>query len=205
MRLVGYGSMALESLRRHHGDDRRHAARSGRVLRHQRRRRRRRCRTPEAAVHTITGWGFPVTVEQMRAARAAPWASRRCSHAPAARRRSRSAWRASSARPSAAGCSRLVPLRDHVRGGVHADDPRCRHARRPLHAAGSARAPLGAARTHVLVPVGALRQRPHRARAGATSSTSASSIRTAASTSCGRCSASPTRCSPPSRCRSRPA
>ena len=39
----------------------------------------------------------------------------------------------------------------------------------------------------------------------ATSSTSASSIPTAGSTSSGRCSASPTRCSRPSRSRSRPA
>ncbi len=30
----------------------------------------------------------------------------------------------------------LVPLRHHVRGAVHPDDHRCRHARRPLHAAG---------------------------------------------------------------------
>ena len=48
-------------------------------------------------------------------------------------------------------------------------------------------------------PVGAARERADRRAAGATSSTSASSIRTAASTSSGRCSASRTRCSRPSR------
>ena len=45
----------------------------------------------------------------------------------------------------------LVPLRDHVRGGVHPDDDRRRHARRPLHAAGAARPRLRAARPHVVV------------------------------------------------------
>ena len=41
----------------------------------------------------------------------------------------------------------LVPLRHHVRGAVHPDDARRRHARRPLHAAG----PAG---KHVWAPFG---------------------------------------------------
>ena len=50
-----------------------------------------------------------------------------------------------------AGPGALVSLRDHVRGGVHPDDDRRRHARRPLHAAGAARPRLRAARAHVVV------------------------------------------------------
>ena len=50
--------------------------------------------TPAAAVATISGWGFPVTAAECRAWRATP-ASRRCSTAPAARLRSRWAWRRS--------------------------------------------------------------------------------------------------------------
>ena len=40
----------------------------------------------------------------------------------------------------------LVSLRDHVRGGLHPHDDRCRHEGRALHAAGAARSRLGAAR-----------------------------------------------------------
>ena len=94
----------------------------------------------------------------------------------------------------------LVSLRDHVRGGVHPDHARCRHARRPLHAAGCARPRVEAARPDVVVSVGADLERRSSSPAGVTSCTSASSIRTAASTSSGRCSASRTRCSPASRC-----
>ena len=69
------------------------------------------------------GWGFPVTVEQMQAARAATWARARCSPAPAARRRWRWAWRASSARRFGAGpAGGVVSLRHHVRSRVHPDD-----------------------------------------------------------------------------------
>ena len=42
----------------------------------------------------------------------------------------------------------LVSLRHHVRGAVHPDDHRRRHARGPLHAAGSAGPRLEAARPH---------------------------------------------------------
>ena len=45
----------------------------------------------------------------------------------------------------------LVPLRDPVRGGLHPDDDRRRHARRPLHAAGAARPRLRAARPLLVV------------------------------------------------------
>ena len=47
--------------------------------------------TPEAAVATITSWGFPVTAEQMHASRR-KWARALCLLAPAARRRWPSAW-----------------------------------------------------------------------------------------------------------------
>ena len=90
-------------LRRHHGGDRRHAARPGRVLRHQHRRGRRRRHGSRRGGHDLR-WGFPVTVEQMQAAREATWARARCSPAPVARRRWRWAWPASSAPPSARGC-----------------------------------------------------------------------------------------------------
>ena len=52
--------------------------------------------TPEAAVATITAWGFPVTVSDMTHAGEGRRRDRRCSTAPAARRRWRSAWRTSS-------------------------------------------------------------------------------------------------------------
>ena len=46
----------------------------------------------------------------------------------------------------------LVPLRDHVRGVVHLDDGRRRHASRALHAARLARQRRAVARPHELVP-----------------------------------------------------
>ena len=60
---------------------------------------------PDAAVHTITGWGFPVTVEQMKELATRNGRKQLCSPARAGRRRWQSAWPAFSARPLDAGCS----------------------------------------------------------------------------------------------------
>ena len=92
----------------------------------------------------------------------------------------------------------LVPLRDHVRGPVHPDRARRRHARRPLHgrrsssahASGSRCAARGSWRGH------ARDERDHRRGVGLLPLSRASSTRSAASTRCGRSSASPTRSSP---------
>ena len=193
-------------VRRHHGGDRRDAARSGRVLRHQRRPRRRSAATAGSARCRPSRAG----ASRSRSSRCRRWrdgwakarCSRRTGGAPSLAVGMASifgsAFGAGPAEP-------LVPLRHHVRGDLHPDDGRCGHARRPLHAAGRARPGLGADGPHVVVSLGADLEHARRRRAGVTSSTSASSIRTAASTSCGRCSASRTRCSRPSRCRWRPA
>ena len=90
----------------------------------------------------------------------------------------------------------LVSLRHHVRGAVHPDDGRRRHARRPLHAAGAARPRLEAARPHLVVSRASCSRPRWSSPAGATSCTRASSIRSAASTRSGRSSASATSCSP---------
>ena len=57
------------------------------------------------AVATITSWGYPVTVEQMDTLAQRHGREPRCSRARAARRRSPSAWRASSRTRSATRCS----------------------------------------------------------------------------------------------------
>ena len=98
--------------------------------------------------------------------------------APAARSRSRSAWRRSSpAIPGMRGADGvLVPLRDHVRGAVHPDHDRHRHARRRASCCrsslGSVHTPLGQTRLAAraaIVSTGADRRRR-----GATSSGPAS-------------------------------
>ncbi len=115
--------------------------------------------TAEAAVQTISSWGFPVTVQQMHGTRDrdgrehAVCAHRRC--AVACGRHGDDS--GIDVRPGDA--RGLVSLRDHVRGGVHPDDARCRHARRPVHGAGSARSRVAAARTNLLVSVGGLCER----------------------------------------------
>ncbi len=67
-------------------------------------------------------------------------------------------------RPRPAGA--VVSLRHHVRGGVHHGGAGCRHARRPLYAAGPAGARVAAPGSHLVVPLGAVRQRPHGRRLG---------------------------------------
>jgi len=103
--------------------------------------------TPEAAVHTIASWGFPVTVAQMQQLATAMGEQLRLD-----------------LRPGAPGA--VVPLRHHVRSGVPARHARCRHARRPLHGAGPAGPYLRATGAHVLVPLGAALERPHRGSVG---------------------------------------
>ena len=90
----------------------------------------------------------------------------------------------------------LVPLRDHVRGAVHPDDDRLRHARRPVPAAGVRRPRLEAVRANRLAAGHARSRRRDRARRGAISSGPGTSARS------GRCSASRTSCSPSWRWRS---
>ena len=95
--------------------------------------------TPAAAVATISGWGFPVTVADMTTL--AQGRRREDAVLPHRRRAFAGAGDGAhfrAARRRAGGDRLLVSLRDHVRGAVHPDDHRCRDARRPLHAAGSA-------------------------------------------------------------------
>ena len=82
-------------VRRNHGDDRRHAcsipaSSSPSTL------RRAWSAATAGPSAKISSWGFPVTAEQMTPL-AQQWAKPRSSRAPAARRRWRSAWPASSA------------------------------------------------------------------------------------------------------------
>ena len=89
----------------------------------------------------------------------------------------------------------LVPLRHHVRGAVHPDHDRRRHARGPLHSAGLPGPRLEAAGRHAQLPANVLAS-------GLLVSGwgyflyRASSIRSAASTPSGRSLASPTSCWP---------
>ena len=58
--------------------------------------------TPETAAAAITSWGFAVTPDMLKQTRRRPSAKVQSSRAPAARRRSRSAWPKFSRAPSAA-------------------------------------------------------------------------------------------------------
>ena len=123
-------------VRRDHGDDRGDAARAGRVLRDQQRAAASSARPPRRRSRRSQSWGFPVTADQMHALASemgeidAVRAHRR--RAVARRRHGQHLFVGVRPEPARA----LVSLRDHVRGGVHPDHARCRHARRPLHAAG---------------------------------------------------------------------
>ena len=95
--------------------------------------------TAESAAAAISSWASCSRQEMLRRPRRKS-AKTPSSRAPAARRRSRSAWRRSCRavrRRSDDGV--LVPLRDPVRGALHPDHGRCRHARRPLHDPGADR------------------------------------------------------------------
>ena len=107
--------------------------------------------TPAAAVATISAWGFPVTAAEMAALAqdvgeqtlfyrtgGAPSLALGMAHIFARDRR----------RPG--GDRLLVSLRHHVRGAVHSDHHRRRHARWPLHAAGLAGPCLRTAGPHQL-------------------------------------------------------
>ena len=107
--------------------------------------------TAQSAAQAISQWGFTLAARSARRAGErdggsdAAVADRRRAQ-PGGRHGRHSAGRVQRRRPRA-----LVPLRDHVRGGLHPDDDRRRHARRPLHAAGAARSRLQAARRDLVV------------------------------------------------------
>ena len=185
---------AARVLRRDHGDGRRGLLPPGVYFAINT--RPRRCEW--IAVATL---GFPVTAPQMRQL-AARVGEKTVQPAPAARPPSRSGMAQIFAallggRPLAGA---LVPLRHHVRGAVHPDDARRRHARRPLHAAGHAAATSGRRWAHPSLARQRLDQRGSSSRPGATSSIGGviDPLRRHHMRS-GRCSASPTSCSPASR------
>ncbi len=122
--------------------------------------------TAEAAVQTISSWGFPVTARADACA---------CSEMGETSLFARTGGAPSLAVGMATIFSSafgerflggVVSLRDHVRGGVHPDDTRCRHARRPIHGAGLPRPRLAADGADIVVSVGADLERAGRGRLG---------------------------------------
>ena len=137
-------------VRRRHGDDRRGDASAGRVFRDQQSRRRGRHRSRRGRKNQLVG------LRRHRRAHAGARGRRRrdvavCAHGrrAVAGGRDGAHLRELARRQSRDGA--VVPLRDHVRGAVHPEHARRRHARRALHAAGPARPPLRAARRQRVV------------------------------------------------------
>ena len=162
-RLIGYGVDADRIAGRADGDDRGRDARPGRLLRDERRPRgARHHRRERVAGDRAVG---------LRAAGRSRWIelARQMGEATLLSRTGGAPSLAVGMAGIMGGVfsggtlARLVSLRHPVRSGVHPDDHRCRHARRPLHAAGAARARLQAARPVLLVS-------QHRPRVGASSS-----------------------------------
>ena len=126
--------------------------------------------TPAAAVATITAWGFPVTVQEMAALAQDVGETTlfyRTGGAPSLALGMAHIFARVGRRP---GCHRLlVSLRHHVRGAVHPDHHRRRHARGPLHAAGPAGPRLHAAGPHQLDARRDRRPAPRSSAGGATS------------------------------------
>ncbi len=157
--------------------------------------------TVDHAAATISGWGFMITPNELSDT------ARKIGEIHAAEPRGR---RADAGRRDGATAAQhpawrahdgvLVPLRHPVRGAVHPHHRRRRHARRALHDPGDRGPDPRAAQAHRILDQQRHRHGRLRRRAGAISSTRARSIRSAASTRCGRSSASPIRCSPRSRC-----
>ena len=107
--------------------------------------------TPAAAVAKISSWGYAVSAAaDGGAGQGRGRADAVLSHGRRAFARARHGPHLRGERRRPRGDRILVSLRHHVRGAVHSDDHRRRNARRPVHAAGSAAALFGAARTHEL-------------------------------------------------------
>ena len=143
---------AAGELRRHHGADRGLRAAAGRLLRGQLAGgRRRRDAGGRGRDHRAAGASRSRVAEMTTLAQDVGETDAVLPHRRRAVAGAR-AWRTSSRSSGggAGGDRLLVSLRHHVRGAVHPDDPRRRHARRPLHAAGSAGACLEAAGPHEL-------------------------------------------------------
>ncbi len=122
--------------------------------------------TAEAAVQTISGWGYPVTVEQMQQLATDVGETSlfaRTGGAPSLAVGMASIFGTAFGK----GPDRhLVPLRHHVRGRVHPDDGGCRHACLPLPRAGRAGPAVCAAGPHLLVSLGAGLQHAGRGHVG---------------------------------------
>ena len=119
--------------------------------------------TATAATATISSWGFPVTAADMQALAHAVGEQtlfNRTGGAPAFAVGMAHIFSQSLGGADCDGA--VVSLRRHVRGVVHPDDPRRRHARRPLHGPGRAGSHLQTPRADQLVSVDSGHQRPDR-------------------------------------------
>ena len=153
-------------VRRRDGDGRGLRARARRLLRDQQPRRGRRRHRRAGRGHHLglglrarPGHDGPPRRERRRADAAQPHRRRalaRRRHGPHLQRHDR---RRAAAR-------HLVPLRDHVRGALHPDRARRRHARGPLHGPGAGRPLRPRARAHGLLDQHARHERCDRGRLG---------------------------------------